>query len=140
MARGYPDFEGDKSGLYLKPEWAAKEGKDKDFLTQGLNKAFGESKDISYAVPALKILLVTQLFASNMAVVAADADNNQFCIVEISVGDMPKYEVGMNGGGLVVLAKPYVIDSEETVAVNVTNRANHNTNINVGFSGYEVDA
>lgn len=59
MAHGYPDFEGDKSGLYLKPEWASKEGTDKNFDVTGLNKTWGQSASVSYTVPADKTLYIT---------------------------------------------------------------------------------
>ena len=72
MARGYPDFEGNKVGLYLMPEWAAKEGKEWSKIVVGANKAFGTSANGSYLVPAGKTLYITQASWQSVASAAAD--------------------------------------------------------------------
>lgn len=138
MPRGYPDFEGDKVGLYLKPEWAAKEGVDKNFYAVGADKAFGAGADGSYVVPAGKTLYITQYSYYNRAVLAADADNNQMCwgyLTDLIIADVV---FGGNGGGGGILKKPWVIIAGATMKWYIKNTANHNCHIGLVINGYEV--
>ena len=140
MARGYPDHEGDKSGLYEKPEWAAFEGKDKNFYDVANNKASGLSVSESYVVPAGKTLYITSFSFICIAAAVADRDLNQMCYGWIHDGDLAStiWSQGGNGGGFATFSKPLVFAAGNTVSFACTNYANHNCNLAVSANGYEV--
>jgi len=141
MAHGYPDFEGDKSGLYLKPEWAAKEGTDKSFYANRIAATFGQAPPAAfYLVPVGKTLYLNGLSFGVRANLVADADNNQMgsaYIIDTTTGDIYGY-VGGNGGGCVVFPKPIVIPGGDVVAYPVVCQANHACDIDVTCWGYEI--
>ena len=139
MARGYPDFEGGKVNLQTIAEWAAKEGVDKNFYAVGANKARGFGASVTYRVPAGKALYITHFSFSNYAFVAADSDNNSIGYAYITDLALPDYQVGGNGGGSMVLPKPFVIAAGADFIGVVRNQANHNCNTEITVGGYEVD-
>ena len=138
MDRGYPDYEGDKSGLYLKPEWAAKEGTDKDlYASQILTPGTGVS--ITYVVPAGKRLSITQISVSLFAaVVATDGELNQIVRGYVTVDGDYKIDIGGNGGAGMSLNKPAIAIAGQTVVGMVENWSNHNTYGSIAINGYEV--
>jgi len=140
MARGYPDFEGDKSGLYLKPEWSAKEARDKNFGLTMANKASGEYVAGSYAVPAGKTLYITGLSFSINGTEAEDRDNNQVgeAVLLLFAGLLTRAILGGNGGGGIALSKPIVFEAEDVMYILLYNYANHNCGGYLTLWGYEV--
>jgi len=48
-------------GVYLKPDWEAKEGNDKNFYVTATNRGFNESNYLEYAVTAGKTLYLCGL-------------------------------------------------------------------------------
>ena len=140
MARGYPDFEGGKSGVYLKPEWAAKEGVDKNFTrASGVQKAWGQEDFLTYTVPAGKTLYIVQASLSVSAVFEADADNNQLADFEVGIfGVRTLAHFAALGGGTIVFPKPQVIEAGQVFRVNSRCRSNHKVVLVFSVTGYEV--
>lgn len=65
MARGYPDFEGNKSGLYSKAEWAAFEGSDRNITGTSLVLPAAATALISYTPPATQTFYISH-FGCNL--------------------------------------------------------------------------
>lgn len=140
MAHGCPDYAGDKSGIYLRPEWAAQEGTDIDKSESAANKAFGEYVEIVYPVPAAKTLYITQYSFGSTANLKASGDLPQHCsfqIEDVTATLFPVRQCADGGGGL-SLSKPIRIPGGHTVDVLLINYANHACDLRVAFSGYEV--
>ena len=142
MARGYPDFEGGKAGLYSIADWTAKEATDKNFFSSALSKTYGQVDEESYTVPAGKTLYITQFYCYAIASNVADGDNNQICgasLYRSNPAPQSTYaHLAGNGGGAVALPKPAVFTAGETMIMAVASYANHTCNIGVGASGYEL--
>jgi hypothetical protein len=140
MAHGYPDFEGDKSGLYLKPEWAAKEATDKNFQAYASNVVWGFGATVSYTVPVGKTLYITELTFRCYSFAMANADLPQHVwafLINATAGVTP-VDIGGNGGGQVVLNKPVVFTAGQLMTLEVWPGANHACNVGITAQGYEV--
>ena len=138
MAHGYPDYEGEKSGLYLKPEWAAKEGTDKNMSATAAAQAPGGFSQLSYTVPNGRTLYVTQFNAAIYAAVVGDAELNQMCLVSLWIGASQRYQLGANGGGLWVLSKPLTVTETKVLNLFCHNSSAHTCHLYGGMGGYEV--
>ncbi len=139
MARGYPDFEGGKRGLYLIGEWAAKEGIDKNLWAAAAGKTFGQNVQLTYTVTTGKVLQVVGITYASYANAAADGDNNQICVAQLWIGASNKIQTGGNGGGQVPLRKPLEVAGGLVLNAFCINYANHTTDMFIGITGYEVD-
>lgn len=140
MPRGYPDWEGNKSGLYPKPEWAAFEGRDKNFYAVRNNAGINLSVSTAYTVPAGKTLFITSLSFMAAAAATADRDNNQMCMGWIYDFTLltTLWSQGGNGGGSTPFNKPFVFTTGTRVIFQCTNHANHNCNLTIAANGYEI--
>lgn len=140
MARGYPDFEGGKAGLYLVAEWASFEGTEKTLHATAVDKGYWESTAIEYEVPAGKVFYCSKIACAIVASNAADGDKNQIC--DMSMGNLTEgvsyTEVGGNGGAIAVHPVPIAFPAGDTFAVTVRNCANHDCNIYISAEGYEI--
>ena len=142
MARGYPDYEGDKVGVYSIDEWAAREGYDINEYTTVNNIAINGSWDLDYIVPANRELYIVSINIGAFATVDADKDNNQMCHVTLKkILPLPIVVMasrGGNGGAGIVFRKPIRFTAGQTVQLTGHNRANHNQNMSINMQGYEV--
>ncbi len=143
MARGYPDFEGNKSGLYLKPEWAAKEGTDKTFIAGGVMASFSNYVVFNYTVPVGKVLYLNAASFSLYATAVANADHNQIGAAVIYNATVPAIPVdlaylGGNGGGAIVFPKPVILKAGEVLVGQLVSKADHSCTGWLSVSGYEV--
>jgi len=140
MTHGYPDFEGDKSGLYLKPEWAAKEGINKTFRVVQAACLYGVGPTGAYVVTAGKTLYICGLAFSVNANLAADAELNQIgraYIMDNTTG-VVLADLGGNGGGQVVFAVPFKVPSGHQFLYVVVCEANHACDLRMVAWGYEI--
>lgn len=136
----YPDYQGEKSGLYLEPAWAAFQAEDINLNTGAINMAFGTQVSITRLVPAGRTLYVTDFSFMARASAVADADNNQMCVgilSNISLG-INFVTVGGNGGGECHLFKPVVVPAGDLVGAFVYAYANHLMHIAVNLLAYEI--
>ncbi len=140
MARGYPDFEGPKSGIYLKPEWAAKEAIDKSLIAVNPVAAFGDYATLSYTVPVGKTLYITKCSFYLCADAAADGDKDQVCVGQVYDLTTNSYlwQQGGNGGGGIGLPKPAVAPAGHTLQIRCTSFANHTSEAGIYVGGYEL--
>lgn len=140
MARGYPDYEGDKQAIYLAPEWATKEGFERAFYQQSLNVAPLGGNILAYAVPAGVTLYLTQFGFLSRATLVADRDNNQ--MTDIFILDFTAVAtlvvMGGNGGGFGMLPSYSKIPGGHNLQIQVHNFANHNCDLWLFAAGYEV--
>jgi hypothetical protein len=127
-------------GVYLQPEWAATQGTDKNFRASQSGLAFGFYAYYGYTVPAGKTIYVTHIGGYSYAFAAADADKNQVMAISIYDETAASYlfETGGNGGAFADLSKPISIAAGHTVWFMAWNLANHNCNMTISASGYEV--
>lgn len=140
MAHGYPDFEGEKSGLYLIPEWTTVENTDKNFHTYGQNKTAGEGINISYTIPAGKTLYIT--WASGGIISQNQADYDHFMRMWGYIDDdtlSVRYVdlVGESGIHL-PFPKPIVIPSGHDLFAALYNWSDINAILLLTVVGYEV--
>jgi len=134
MARGFPDYEGGKAGLYPAGFWAAYEGKEVTIRNNAGGKTFAQATTADYTPAVGKTLYITDISFYAFASVVANADNNQFVNFYLAYPDLLTWHVmiGGNGGGYVQLARPLKVDAGETVSARLVARANHA--IDVGFT------
>ncbi len=140
MASGYPDFEGDKSGLRLQSNWREFGGKRKVLTGVKVSATFKQSAVILYVVPSGLTLYVTTLSIACIASVAADGDNNQFCFVELSAPSVLDKQVsaGLNGGGIFPLGQEIKVAAGETLFATLYSYANHNVDLALTIRGYQI--
>ena len=140
MARGYPDYEGNKLGIYDKPFWAVYEGLDKNFILSGVKKAYGGEHVVRYVIPTGKTLFVTHATFCMFADAVADADSNQIIELVIYNFTTSAYEAiqGGNGGGFFPLPTPLIFTAGEEVGFSVVHRGNHDAFIFGVVRGYEI--
>ncbi len=133
MAHGYPDFEGDKSGLYLKPEWAAKEGQDKQLTGSTASLGTGYSTILSYAVPTGKVLRITELACSHIEI------NNSAAYVKILSDSNELYEMVFRWSHEKSLSVPFSFAAGEVLTLQGKQYGNAPSYF-ANLVGYEVDA
>lgn len=136
----YPDYEGGKSRLLTVADWAAIEAYDVNLYGFGAGIAISVGISVAYAVPAGRILYITNFAFSSIAVANADKDNNQICIGRLEDVTVPTvfWYQGGNGGGGLTFPKPIVIPALHTLRAYVYNYANHICNIDVVAGGYLI--
>ena len=138
MAHGYPDWEGGKSGLYLMPEWAAREGNDRRFRAADTNKAFGEFASDTHVVDAGKTLYIVFLSFSIAIDAAADYDHFAHAIVSLRVNGIRRIETGGDTGGGFPISPPVVVLAGETLESIIFNNSNINCTLELIVLGYEI--
>ncbi len=140
MPHGYPDFEGPKIGVYLIPEWAAREGTDKTFLLAASGKAYGQDASTTYTVPSGKTLYL------HYGTFTGYSNSSDFAdlpiMIELYVYDFTSVEkilsVGGCGGGSFTLPKPVAIAENHQIGVYIFNRSKNPANLVGSVGGYEA--
>lgn len=137
------DFQAQYIGMYQQPEWAAKEGTDKELLFEKGDLAAGAQASASYRVPAGKTLYITCFGCYVHATEAADRDTNHIvnCIIYDFVAPTTyqyKGVIGGNGGCGLSLTKPVVIDAAHYLYLMVRNGSNHEVAARAFTGGFEL--
>ena len=132
-------FNDQTVGVLLQPEWAVKEGVDKNFSYYGVDKATADYATGSYLVPVGKTLFLNSLQTYCNAFNAADRDKPQHFLAE-AYTDSGNFKVqfGGDGGKVLDLTRTLRIDAGDIVNFYIYNRSNHNCNIGIGAQGYEI--
>lgn len=134
------DWQDQYRGVFLKPDWEAKEGRDKTFETALMDQGFNNSSSVSYTVPAGKTLYITDYTFYARATNVADADSPQMCLGHLrNVTDNLSYMLqGGNGGGGGTPVVPIVIPENKEFRATIYVYGNHNMNAGILTRGYEV--
>lgn len=129
-----------KVGLFLQPEWAAKEQTDKNFRGTTSDLQYGLYTLASYPVTKGKTLIVNHIGGKSSGHNLADRDKPQMMSVSIYDETAEEYlfDAGGNGGIFASLPKPIRIPSEHYIWIMGWNWAGHNCDVTVSASGYEV--
>jgi len=127
-------------GVYLQPEWAAKEGNDKNFHVSYDNTPSGSGTYGTYTVPAGKTLYICGISWAIYAYSAADGDLNQigFAWLENDTTGVTLVYQGGNGGGSATFPKPLVIPEGEKFKYRIYNLSNHAAVVRLSTWGYEI--
>ena len=126
-------------GVYLNPEWQTKEGNDKNFGYYGTDVATNGKANGSYEVTTGKTLYITSIQAYMYAYAAADRDKAQHFVTEVYDDDSTfKVMFGGDGGGVLDLSRPLVVDAGNRINFYIRNYANHSCNIGISAQGYEI--
>lgn len=136
------DFQDQYVGMYLQPEFAAKEGTDKTFNAEGLDKNWGGYTHIDYAVAVGKIVYLTSGSFSIVSNVQAEYNDYFYGMARIQrivgVATTDKANWGGLGGGAVSFPKPIVIEGPCTLRCLLHNRSDKAADLRLTVSGYEV--
>jgi len=134
------DFQDQFAGMYLQPEWATKEGVDKNLRASDANVARLGDAEVLYIITAGKTLYITHVGGQCAANLAADADKEQMCYVEVYdiTSASTLLELGGNGGVFANLAKTLKVAGEHQIRIRIYNYSNHNCDMAVHAGGYEV--
>ena len=133
------DITAQHIGVYLVPDWSAKEGDDKTFSVSHTG-GHGTGDKGSYNVPAGKTLYLTAFTWYCYAANAADADKPHHSMVYLrdTTAGVNYALHGGDGGGGIALNKPVVIPENHTLQYWATVRANHNCSVAFCVLGYEI--
>jgi len=126
-------------GVYLQPEWAAKEGEDKNFHSSGNVTADGGSVNVTYTVPTGKTLYIgglsTAIYAQD---IPTDYDHFLYNQCGIAVAGTNIAGIGGLGGTLITFQKPIVANAGEEIIALSVNRSNIACWASVSVWGYEI--
>jgi hypothetical protein len=127
-------------GVYLQPEWAAKEGQDKNFQATATGKSWGGQAIATYTVPAGKTLYICGISGSIEAEDSADYDHIHACylwIYNVSTTTTKAYIGGVCGAGM-TFPKPIVIPAGEQIRFYIGSRSGVTCTLAVTAWGYEI--
>ena len=128
-----------KVGLFLQPEWAAKQDTDKNLYKSGQLNDFGAGGSINYQVPGDKTLRIQSADCALVPLAAADADKQAHFWFTIwdSTDNIHYSNVGGNGGAHMDFPKPIVIPGGHIVYAQIISRADYTTLYYLNAFGYE---
>jgi len=113
--RDYPDYQGEKRGVYTPAEWAAFEGEDITIFGTDAPMDFGESVITTYTVPPGRTLYIVRYSASVRGFL--EADNNRFLYIWFRLRDVT--------GAIVYVSIPANIGVGDNLAIPVVIPENH---------------
>ncbi|GAI34089.1 unnamed protein product [marine sediment metagenome] len=125
------------AGVYLQPEWATKEGQDKNFYFHKDDATTGIWATGSYRAPVGKTLYITSIQAGSRARFPADRDLPQHLTGYVYTSDF-NVHFGGNGGAVLNFTNPLRVDAEVLVVFYVYNQSNHECAISLTAQGYEI--
>ena len=139
MTDDRPDFSPTAVDVVLRPEWAAKEGADKEFIVENTALAAGDATQLDYTVPVGKTLVITDVSYHLGATDLANGELNQICRCRITevIALETKWVEGGNGGGHHALRKPLIFLAGEQFRIGVRNMSNHTCVAGSFAAGYE---
>lgn len=134
------DFQDQYVGMYLQPEWAAKEADDKSFTIDELTIASHALESLSYEVSSGKTLYISYITAYGNASAQADADKPQMTRVMIANFTTGDYLAHLGGNGGIAMGFPIslTIPAGHIVKFYLSNRANHSMYMALTAGGYEI--
>ena len=134
------DIQAQSVGVYLQPEWAAKQGIDKNIRGLANDEGWGGSLKVAYTVPEGKTLYITLVTAGGRANEEADGSKIQNIRVVLFNQTTETFvlETAGEGGVVVPLAKPVAVAEEEEINLFAYNYAAHHSNLYGTIMGYEV--
>ena len=134
------DIQAQSVGVYLQPEWAAKQGIDKNIRGLANDEGWGGSLKVAYTVPEGKTLYITLVTAGGRANEEANGSKIQNIRVVLFNQTTETFvlETAGEGGVVVPLAKPVVVGEEEEINLFAYSYAAHNSNLYGTIMGYEV--
>lgn len=138
MARGYPDYEGEKSKLFTVADWAAIEATDKNVSGLSAAKAWGQTHDINYTVPAGTTTYVCVVSIAAFAQLIADADLHQTVRGALYLDAIVVLELGGDGGQVISLAKPIAGTVGVVIKLRIWNYSAHSSFLSGVWNGYEL--
>ncbi len=133
-------------GVYLQPEWAAKEGTYKCFHAEDVVN-FGDFVTITYVVPVGKELRITSGSYAVFPIAAADMTNQVLAYASILSQVYQslnwnnfEFITDVTGAGApLMFPTPLVVASGERLKAAVQNRTNCQAGLLINAVGYEVD-
>jgi len=127
-------------GLYLKPEWEAKEGNDKGFQISNVNMVWGNSSYVEYDVPAGKTLYITSMGFGIFSAASDDYDHYLYgeCYIYNATSVATIARVGGLGGGSLPFSQPLVIPAGEKFQGSICCYAGVTCRMAASFWGYEI--
>lgn len=135
MAHGYPDFEGQKSSLYLVPQWEAFRSEDKDLVGAANVAATWEDTVLTYTVPSGKVLYIVSwgcyIRVLNTAVIGRLRKTAGAVITNHGLS-------GGMGGFSVQCPKPVVFAAGEVLSVLAWNLTAAAASVWAYATGYEI--
>lgn len=136
----YPDYEGNKSGLYSIGYWAAREGCEIVLQNAGVNQAFGATINATRTPAAGRTFYITDVSFYAVASNAADGDKNQFAalVIFLPFPGTIVLALGGNGGRTEILERPIRVDAGVTVTAMIYAYANHDIDMGFTVGGYEI--
>lgn len=134
------DITAQHVGMYLMPDWSAKEGDDKNFYAADDTMAPNDETHFAHPVPADKTLYITGASWKMVAAAVADYDHFLYFAGQLYESGGPSYlcETGGVGGSIASFTKPLVIAGGDTFWGFVRNRSNINCRGRVNAWGYEI--
>jgi len=136
----YPDFEGQKSGIYSIADWAAHEGKEKFFEVTDSPVLPWNAMVLDYAVPAGKKLYILGGSWGTFAAAVANYDHFLWIwvnIYDLTTGNKNVMQVSL-GGGNIVLKVPAIIPANHTLRLFAQNMSNVGVWLAMNAWGYEL--
>jgi len=127
-------------GVYLQPEWAAKEGVDKNITVWENNVAAGSGTTGYYTVPSGKTLFICGASFKIHAYLAADRDLNQMGALRLrdNTAGIELCFLGGNGGAGTTFPKPLVFNEGTELYYGAYNYSDHSCNLCLTVWGYEI--
>lgn len=136
----YPDYQGEKAGLYLQPEWAALTATDINITRVIAALADAASTFATYNVPAGRTLYITHFGWFLYGVALADRPIPQMGYGRVinNTTAVLLALVGGNGGTFSPLLKPIVVPGNNNARAYVHNESGHICSAGVFFGGYQI--
>ena len=135
------DIEAQSVGIFLQPDWQAKEGNDKNFRAADVNTNWGDGVGPIYQVPTGKTLYITGMSGAIIPTASTDYDHFHYCrevIYKHVDGGNPLAEIGGVGGVSIQFTKPITFQSEEKMALLLTNHSGVECSIYASCWGFEL--
>lgn len=129
-----------KVGVFLQPEWAAKQQTDKNLIGVGSNKGFGEAAIVQYIVAAAEGFYVCGASAQINAQSSGDYDHFVYCKLEVedTTAGTSLGVTGGIGGAVIPFGKPMRVPAGNLVTGRCYNFSSLTCSCTVVIWGYEI--
>jgi len=134
------NIQAQSAGIFLQPEWSARQDIDKSIRAYATNEGFEQSASTSYVVPTDKTLYIVSVSFIQHVNTATNYDHHLWgeCHLIDNTSGTTLYKIAGNGGGNLVLPKPAVISGGNEFLLYIINYSNITCYLDGVALGYEL--